>query len=82
MSAAWLLIKILDVIIWLVLARVIISWVNLSEENPVRKMLETTVDPFMEPLKKVMVVGNFDLSPIVVIFGLSFVQRAIASSLM
>ena len=82
MSAAWLLIRALDVVIWLVLARVIISWINLRPENPVRNALERIVDPPMAPLKKYLTMGNFDVSPIVVIFGLSFLQRAIASSLM
>ncbi len=82
MSAAWLLIKILDVLIFLVLGRVIISWINLRPDNPVRNALERIVDPPLAPLRKVMVVGNFDVSPIVVIFGLSFIQRAIASSLL
>jgi YggT family protein len=82
MSAAWLLIKLLDVLIWLVLARVIISWINLREDNPVRVGLERVVDPLMDPLRRYTVVGGMDLAPIVVIFGLSFLQRAIASSLM
>lgn len=82
MSAATLLIGILDLIIWLVVARVIISWINLRPENPVRNAIERLVDPPMEPLKKYLTLGNFDVSPIVVIFGLSFLQRAIASSLL
>ena len=82
MSAAWLLIRILDVLIWLVLARVIISWINLREDNPVRVGLERVVDPVMEPLRRYLVFGGMDLSPIVVIVGLNFLQQGIARSLM
>lgn len=82
MSAAVLLIRLLDVIIWLVLARVIISWINLREDNPVRQGLEKLVDPVMAPLSKYLVLGGMDLSPLVVIFGLNFLQGAIRSSLM
>ena len=82
MSAAWLLIRILDLVIWLVLARVIISWINLREDNPVRVALERIVDPPMAPLRKVLVIGSMDLSPIAVILGLGFLQRLISANLM
>ena len=82
MSAAAILIQILAVLRMLVFARVIISWINLSEDNPIRTFLENTVDPFSEPIRPYTTIGGLDLSPIVLLLGLGFAESLVRTNLL
>lgn len=77
---------ILDTVLWLymwvVIARALISWVNPDPWNPIVQFLERVTEPVLAPIRRW--VGwrmGIDLSPIIVILIISFLQIALVKTL-
>lgn len=77
---------ILDTVLWLymwvVIARALISWVNPDPWNPIVQFLERVTEPVLSPIRRM--VGSrmgIDLSPIIVILIISFLQIAVVKTL-
>ena len=66
--------------IYIVVARAIISWVNPDPYNPIVRFLHNATDPVLFRLRRILPLqfGGMDFSPIVLLFGLFFVQRLIS----
>lgn len=65
-----------------VIMRVIFSWF-MSSVNPVMRFLMRVTDPILLPFRRLMPpVMMFDISPIIVIFILGFLQTAVAAVLL
>ena len=63
---------------YIVLASVLISWVQLPPDNPIVQILDTFTEPLLGPIRKVMPdMGGMDFSPIVLFFLLSMLADAI-----
>ncbi len=65
-----------------ILIRVILSWlpmagVHIDPYNPVVKILYDITDPILKPLRRFTTVGMIDLSPIVALFLISAILRAL-----
>ena len=68
-----------------VFARILLEWVRVPGEHPVGKVraaLATVVDPVLAPLRRIvppvrMGGAALDLSPLVLLIGLSILSRAI-----
>lgn len=66
----------------LILARVLLSWVNASPYNPLVQFLHNVTEPFLGPVRRMLPpTGMFDLSPIVVLIAALVVQRIIVQLL-
>lgn len=66
----------------LVLAAVILSWVQVSPTNPIKKVTDTTVEPVLHQIRRVLPdLGGIDFSPWVLLIGLRLVQRLLLSGL-
>ena len=77
-GVADLLNQIINLIFWLVLIRVIISWVNPTANNPMMMVIYQVTEPIMAPFRRIIPpIGGLDLSPIVLIVGLQFLLRAV-----
>ncbi|MBF0095758.1 MAG: YggT family protein [Magnetococcales bacterium] len=64
---------------WMILIRVLLSWVNPDPYNPIVQFLIRATDPVLEPLRRLLPsVGGLDLSPIVALLGISLLQRLVA----
>lgn len=81
----------LDVIIWLVIAQAILSWlvafnvVNLHNGfvRTVLSTLDRLLDPMLRPIRRVLPdLGGIDLSPMVLILLLILVQRLLPALLL
>jgi YggT family protein len=79
----WLIVTIIDIYWWVVIATVIISWLLafnvVNIHNPfVRQMthvLARLTEPLLEPIRRYLPnVGGLDLSPLVLLLGLSFLR--------
>lgn len=75
-----ILILLLEILKWLVLARVLISWlpmlgIRISPYNPVIQFLLRVTDPILRPLRPFSRIGMMDFSPIIAFFIITFVQR-------
>lgn len=64
---------------WAILIRVLLSWlpmagIRIDPYNPVIQFLFSITDPILEPLRKYTTIGMIDLSPIVALIGLGFIE--------
>lgn len=73
-----LLLMILDVYSLVVFAAVILSWLNLSPENPFVRVVTALTEPVLGPIRKVMPdLGGIDLSPMVLLLGITVLRRVL-----
>jgi len=72
-----LLALLLQVYIFAIFARILLTWIpNLDPYHPAVQMLARITDPVLEPARQVIPpIGMIDISPIVVLLVLSFIQR-------
>ena len=70
----------LDLYSLVLLASVILSWVDLSPDNPFVRLVRQLTEPVLAPLRRVIPpVGMFDLSFMVAFFGLLILRTFIYS---
>jgi len=70
--------------VWTValLARVFLSWFNVSPYHPVVKILNTVTEPILGPLRRVIPpIGMMDISPIVAILLVQVLERLVITAL-
>jgi YggT family protein len=66
-----LLARLIDLYSLVVLAAVIVSWIQLPPYHPVVKLLNTVTEPALAPIRKILPpMGGLDLSPMVLLIGL------------
>ncbi|HLB03243.1 MAG TPA: YggT family protein [Nitrospiria bacterium] len=68
---------------WVIIARALISWVNPDRSNPIVQFLNKVTEPVLYPIRRMM--GSFsigiDLSPLIVILIIIFLQSFLVASL-
>ena len=70
--------RVLDYILWaywwILLGRVVISWVSADPHNPIVRFLYMATEPVLARVRRMLPVyaGGFDLSPVVVWIGIFF----------
>lgn len=77
---------ILDYVLWLymwvIIARALISWVNPDPWNPIVQFLNRATEPVLTPIRGMIGVRiGMDLSPMIVILIIIFLQKAVVESL-
>ena len=73
---------VLTLYMWIIIARALISWVNPDPWNPIVQFLDRATEPVLAPIRRWM--GwrmGIDLSPIIAILILTFLQFAVVQSL-
>jgi Predicted integral membrane protein len=68
----------LSVYMWVVIVSALISWVNPDPYNPIVRFLRNATEPVYYRIRRwlpFVVVGGFDLSPILLIVAIQIVQR-------
>ncbi len=66
-----------------ILARVLLSWVQVDPYNPLVQLLFQVTEPILEPFRRVIPsVGMIDISPVVAIIVLQIVQQVLMSTLL
>jgi YggT family protein len=77
----------LQVYIWVVIVRALISWVNPDPWNPIVQTLNRLTDPLLEPIRRWMfrMMGSrgigIDLSPVLLIMAIYFVDFFLVGTL-
>jgi len=68
---------------WIIIARALISWVNPDPWNPIVQFLHRATEPVLAPIRRRLPTWRWgiDLSPLIVILAIYFVQRALLRSL-
>ena len=73
-----LLLLLLDLYSMVVLAAVVLSWIQLSPDNPAVRFTRAVVDPVLEPIRRLLPsFGGFDLSPMVLLLAISVLRRVL-----
>jgi len=80
--------QILDIVLWvyfwILIGRVVISWVRADVNNPIVRFLYAATEPVLERVRArlpIAAAGGFDFSPIVVWLAVIFLQRFLVRSL-
>jgi len=69
---------------YVIIARAIISWVNPDPYNPIVRFLYNATEPVLYRVRRTFpfaYAGGLDLSPLIVLFGLYFLQIFLVRSL-
>lgn len=83
-SIAMVLDLIFGFMIFVLIARAIISWVNADPSNPIVRFLASTTDPVMIPLRKkfkFLVQGGMDFTPLALLLVIYFLRSFLVGSL-
>jgi YggT family protein len=75
----YLLARAIDIYIFIIVIRAIISWVNPDPYNPIVQLLYKITEPVLRPIRRILFrsVGNIriDFSPLIAIILLSIIRR-------
>jgi len=68
---------------WIIIARVVISWVNADPYNPIVRAIVSVTEPVLSRIRRALPVygGGIDFSPIVVFIGIMFLQSFLVQTL-
>jgi YggT family protein len=82
-ALASILYLVLNLYMWIIIARAVISWVNPDPYNPIVRVLYSITDPVLLAIRRRLPIsfGGIDFSPIVVILAIIFLQRFLVASL-
>ncbi len=74
----------LTIYMWLIIARALLSWVNPDPYNPIVRFLYNVTEPVLGWVRRrvPIVFGGLDLSPILVLLAIVFLQRFLIATLM
>lgn len=65
----------LNLYIWVIIIRALISWVNPDPWNPIVQFLNRITEPVLRPIRQRLPRGwGLDLSPVIAILGIYFLQ--------
>ena len=74
---------VLDIYMWVVIIRALISWVNPDPSNPIVQVLTRLTEPVLRPIRKLVPpykVG-IDFSPLIVVLIINFLKFALIQNL-
>jgi YggT family protein len=72
----FLIALLLDLYSIVVLAYVVLSWVQLSEDNPLVRLTTALTEPVLRPLRNLLpAVGGFDFSPMLLLLALRLLRQ-------
>lgn len=68
---------------WIVIAGAVLSWVNPDPYNPIVRFINNATEPVFYQIRKRLPVnfGGLDISPIIVILAIIFLQTFVVNSL-
>ena len=83
-AIAALLHFVLNIYIWVLVARAIISWVNPDPFNPIVRFLYRVTEPVLRPVRNALPLQGLglDLSPMIVLLIIYVLDRFLVNSLL
>ena len=74
---------VLNIYMWIVIARAVLSWVSPDPYNPIVRFIHTVTEPVLSRIRRRLpvVFGGIDLAPIVVFLAIMFLEKFVVSSL-
>lgn len=81
-GVAYVIEFLLNIYMWIIVARAIISWVNPDPYNPIVSFLYRATEPLLSRVRRIIpYLGGVDLSPLVILLVILFLQKFVVSSL-
>ena len=72
----------LNIYMWIIIARALISWVNPDPYNPIVSFLYRATEPVLSRVRRVIpYMGGIDLSPLIVLLIIYFLKMFVVRSL-
>jgi YggT family protein len=73
----------LQIYLWIIIIRIILSWVSPDPYNPLVKAVYNVTEPVLGRIRRHLPVsfGGLDLSPIIVFMIIEFLQYAVVNSI-
>ena len=75
---------ILELYSYVIIAAALITWVSPDPRNPIVVFLRRATEPVLEPVRRLLPpwrTAGLDLSPVIVLIAIQFVQRVVLPSL-
>jgi YggT family protein len=74
---------VLNIYMWVIIARAILSWVNPDPYNPIVRFLYNITEPVMGWVRRrvPLIFGGLDLSPILILIAIVFLRRFLVMTL-
>jgi YggT family protein len=74
----------LTIYMWVIIARALLSWVNPDPYNPIVRFLYNVTEPVLDWVRRriPLVFGSLDLSPLLVLLAILFLQRFLVATLL
>ncbi len=74
---------VLSIYMWIVIAGAVLSWVSPDPYNPIVRFINTATEPVFYQIRKRLPVsfGGIDLSPVIVILAIIFLQTFVVKTL-
>jgi YggT family protein len=74
----------LNLYMWIVIARAVVSWVNADPYNPIVRFLHAATEPLLSAIRRGLPVfyAGFDFSPVIVILGIVFLRAFAVQTLL
>ena len=74
----------LTIYLWLVIARAVLSWVSPDPYNPIVRFIHNVTEPVLYRIRRVLPfdLGGIDISPIIVMMAVIFLQKFLVGSLL
>ncbi len=82
-SLAFLVNGICQIIYWLLMARIIISWFPVDPYHGIVQFLHQVTDPILAPFRRIPLhIGMLDLTPLLAFVALFFINRVVVRILL
>jgi len=81
-ASATVIYYLLNIYMWIIIIRSLISWVNPDPYNPIVRFLYQATEPILYPIRRRLpFMGGIDLSPIIVLLVIIFLQVFLVKTL-
>ena len=73
----------LNLYMWIIIARAILSWVNPDPYNPIVRFIYNITEPVLSQIRRrvPLLFGGFDFSPIIILIAIAFINMSLVSYL-
>ena len=72
----------LNIYMWIIIARALISWVNPDPYNPIVRFLYRATEPVLSRVRRIIPdLGGIDLSPLIVLLIIYFLKEFLVRSI-
>jgi YggT family protein len=80
-AVAYVIEILLNIYMWIVIARALISWVNPDPHNPIVNFLYRATEPVLSRVRRIIPdLGGIDLSPLIVLLIIYFLKEFVVRS--